>query len=174
MKTKVHTTNYKATFIQIAPDSEAKAGTIPPSRMPASIAELTFKMIAQAPYKHTSDDVLFTVWATRNAIAQKEWTKARETFFSKGQPCLRASDIAKKYGWGIHSNENGKVALVGCETAEYKLFSKGINGVPVWSDERDFAYVKHNPKGLPREPDATRYPKRNNSVTVKAAMRSQK
>jgi len=34
--------------------------------------------------------------------------------------CLRASPLVKTYGWGIHHDSEGKVALVGRQTDEYK------------------------------------------------------
>ena len=37
---------------------------------------------------------------------------ARETFFSKGQPCLRTSPLAKTYGWALHYDSDGKIALL--------------------------------------------------------------
>jgi len=51
-----------------------------------------------------------------------EWPAERERFFSKGQPCFRASPLTKRYGWGVHSDAEGKVALVGCSSAEYLEF----------------------------------------------------
>lgn len=42
--------------------------------------------------------------------------------FSKGQACLRASPLTKRYGWGIHSNEEGKIAIYGADTEEYRQF----------------------------------------------------
>jgi hypothetical protein len=50
------------------------------------------------------------------------WMKQREHFFSKGQPCFRASPLTKSYGWGIHSNEEGKIAMYGSESSEYQKF----------------------------------------------------
>jgi hypothetical protein len=35
--------------------------------------------------------------------------------------------LPKKYGWGIHFNEHGKIALNGTETAEYKEFIRNSN-----------------------------------------------
>lgn len=74
------------------------------------------------PYKYTSDDILFRVYAERNNIPKEEQEMARELFFSKGQPCLRASALSKTYGYGIHCNSEGKVALYGMETEEYQRF----------------------------------------------------
>jgi Family of unknown function (DUF6157) len=124
MKTKIHSTNYQNTFIVVAPDCDAVCGTEPPSREPPSVAELTFRMIRDAPYAHTSDDVVFGVWATRNGVIGKARATARQAFFAKGQPCLRASDLTKKYGWGVHANADARIAVFGVETPEYRAFAK--------------------------------------------------
>lgn len=118
---KVHTTNYKDTLIQIADDCPAAEGTMPPIKGDArSVANMQFDMIYNNPYKFTSDDILFQIYAERNGVGKNELEEAREQFFSKGQPCLRTSPLAKRYGWGIHSNSEEKVALYGSETEEYK------------------------------------------------------
>jgi hypothetical protein len=90
-------------------------------------------MIATAPYKHTSDDVIFTVWADRRDVPAADREAARAEFFSKGQACLRASDLGKRYGWGVHSDAEGRVALVGVGTPEYDAFAAGStpDGQPV-------------------------------------------
>jgi hypothetical protein len=119
----IHTTNYTDTFIAIAEDSPATQGEVPPTKGDTrSVANIQYEMISKHPYKYTSDDVLFQVYAERNDLTQSEFPEAREQFFSKGQPCLRASPLTKRYGWGVHNNKEGKVALVGCETKEYKKF----------------------------------------------------
>ena len=122
---KQHTTNYTDTFIEVAPDCPAAAGEMPPLKGDKkSVANLQFEMLFEHPYKYSSDDVLFHVYATRNNIAQADMQEAKEAFFSKGQPCFRASPLTKKYGWGVHSNAAGKIALYGSETAAYKKFGK--------------------------------------------------
>lgn len=120
------TTNYYNTFIAVAPDSAARCGIEPPGRPEKpSVAARTFRMIASAPYRHTSDDVIFTVYADRNGIAEADRPSAREQFFSKGQPCLRSSDLGKRYGWGIHSDADGRVALCAVDSPEYECFVSG-------------------------------------------------
>jgi hypothetical protein len=122
-KMTVHTTNYTDTFIAIADDSPATQGEIPPVRGDTrSVANIQYEMISKHPYKYTSDDVLFQVYAERNDLTKSELANAREHFFSKGQPCLRTSPLTKRYGWGVHHDKNGKVALVGSETTAYKKF----------------------------------------------------
>lgn len=122
---KVHTTNHPNIFIEIADDCPIKHGEIPPLKGDKlSVANMQFDIVSRNPYKYTSDDLLFQVYADRNNIPNSHRAKAREEFFSKGQPCFRTSPLTKRYGWGVHSNEEEKIAIYGCETPEYKKFSK--------------------------------------------------
>lgn len=77
-------------------------------------------MLNTNPYKYTSDDILFSVFATRKDYVKNEWDERRLEYFSKGQPCFRASPLTKRYGFGIHGDENGKIAMYGAETDEYR------------------------------------------------------
>lgn len=125
---KVHTTNYQNTFIEIAEDCPSKYGEIPPLKGNSrTAANIQFDLVYNNPYKYTSDDVFFQVYAERNDLRPEELEMFRKQFFSKGQPCFRASPLAKRYGWGIHSDKDGKVALYGCETLAYQNFLKDGN-----------------------------------------------
>ncbi|MDR2145681.1 MAG: DUF6157 family protein [Tannerella sp.] len=120
---KLHSTNYFDTFIEVAEDTKAVCGTKPPSKGDKkTVAEMQYDMIAGNPYKYTSDDVLFQVFADRNDLSGDEYKAAREQFFSKGQPCFRTSPLTKTYGFGVHSDSEGKIAIYGMETEEYELF----------------------------------------------------
>ena len=120
---KIHTTNYVNTFIEVAEDTKADRGTKPPSKGDKkTIAEIQYELIANNPYKFTSDDVLFQVYAIRNDLTKAEQKKAKEEFFSKGQACLRSSPLTKTYGFGVHCDGDGKVALYGVETDKYQKF----------------------------------------------------
>ena len=114
----MHTTNYVNTLIAVSPDTKAVAATTPPTGK-ASIAEMQFAMMHGHDYELTSDDVIFTVFADRNGVVAKDRAAARDQFFSKGQPCLRTSPLAKSYGWGIYADAKGRVALVPMESSEY-------------------------------------------------------
>lgn len=122
---KIHSTNYFDTFIQIADDCPADTGETPPVKNESkSIATIQFELIRKYPYKYTSDDILFHVFAERNDIVTADLKIEREKFYSKGQPCFRASPLTKRYGWGVHYNKEGKMAIYGCESKEYEKFSK--------------------------------------------------
>ena len=115
-----HSTNYYNGFIEIAEDSPTSSGVVPPLRGgKKSVAYLQYEMVEGSPYKYTSDDVLFTVYAIRKDIPEDEWVEARQVFFSKGQPCFRASPLTKKYGWGLHSDKDGKIALYSADSEAY-------------------------------------------------------
>ena len=118
---KTHSTNYYDTFIEIAEDSPVDFGEVPLVKK-ETVATLQFDIISKNPYKYTSDDILFKVFAKKNGLTESELEKARHTFFSKGQPCLRASPLTKRYGFGIFSDKEGKIAIYGAETKEYKMF----------------------------------------------------
>lgn len=122
---KVHTTNYENTFVEVADDCPASSGEVPPMKGDGkTIAGIQYDMISKNPYKFTSDDVLFQVFAERKDLTASELEEARKQFFSKGQACMRASPLTKRYGWGVHNNEEGKIAIYGCDTPEYKQFVK--------------------------------------------------
>jgi len=133
------TTNYTDTFIEVAEDCPVEIAEIPPLKGDArTIANLQYEMIKNNPYKFTSDDVIFGIYAVKNDLTKKELDKEREIFFSKGQACFRSSSLAKRYGWGIHSNSEGKIAIYPIESAEYKDLSKdkGINHLKAMRSKR--------------------------------------
>lgn len=111
------TTNYANTFIAVSPDSSATIGDTGPK--PGSVAALQLELLQARPYGLTSDDLLFEVYARRNAVADADRAAARAAFFGKPQACLRASPLVKKHGWGIHHDADGRVAAVAVESAAY-------------------------------------------------------
>jgi hypothetical protein len=116
----MHTTNYTNAFIEIADDCPIQAAEIPPQKGEGkTIAGIQFELIYQNPYKFTSDDVVFQVFAIKNELSGSAIKTARETFFSKGQPCLRSSPLTKRYGWGVHFNDAGKIAIFPVDSEEY-------------------------------------------------------
>ena len=118
--------DYIDTFIAVAEDCPATEGTVPPTgRGGSSVAARTHELIAAAPYRLTSGDVIFTVYADRAAIPESERPAARREFYSRSQACLRSSPLGKRYGWGIHADGEGRLALVGRETPEYAEFVQG-------------------------------------------------
>ncbi|WP_199588951.1 DUF6157 family protein [Blastococcus sp. TF02A-26] len=72
--------------------------------------------------------------ADRAGIPEEERPEARRAFYARSQACLRASPLGKRYGWGLHADAEGRLALVGRETPEYAEFAAGRvpgSGAPV-------------------------------------------
>lgn len=117
---RVSTTNYYNTFIQVAPDCPTNIPEVPPVTATPTVAALQHRLIMERPYGLTSDDIIFGVAAIRADIPVCDHEAERARFFSKGQPCMRASALSKRYGWGTHHDAQGRVALYGVGTPEYE------------------------------------------------------
>ena len=120
----MHSTNYYDTFIEVADDCPITTAEIPPEKSIKTAANLQFEMVKNHPYQYTSDEVFFQVFVLKKNIDDDQLATEKENFFSKGQPCFRSSPLPKRYGWGVHSNTEGKVALYAIESEEYKKLSK--------------------------------------------------
>jgi hypothetical protein len=114
-------TNYYNTFIRVADDCAAGAGQAPPTREgEPTVARLQYELLSGHDYVLTSDDVLFAVHAAKHDVPPEERARARAAFFARSQACLRSSPLAKRYGWGIHFDWEGRIALYGRERADYE------------------------------------------------------
>ena len=112
---KTHTTNYIDTFIEVAEDCKAAVGCPPQDKVPKTAARIEYEMLISNPYQYTSDDVLYESNGNRRGMSRKD-------FFAKAQPCLRSSALGKRYGWGVHCNRDGKVAIFPLESPQYSHF----------------------------------------------------
>ena len=118
------TTNYYNTFIEIADDCPLASAEVPPLKKDTpSVTNRQFDMIMANPYTYTSDEVIFGIHALRNGITGN-LEEERAAFFAKGQACLRASPLSKRYAWGTHHDAEGKVALYPAESVEYQQFAR--------------------------------------------------
>ncbi|MCP1839911.1 hypothetical protein ACVIHI_007173 [Bradyrhizobium sp. USDA 4524] len=124
----LHSTNCFNTLIHVAEDCPAQRGEEPQLRGgQPTVAVLQYRMIAGAPYKYTSDDVVFATSAAGRALdaraAKKAHSLARETFFSRGQACMRASPLGKRFGWGVHADAEGRIALYAVDSKRYQALA---------------------------------------------------
>lgn len=116
--------NYVNTFIEVADDCKVAEGAVPKARAGnPTVAELEYAFISGNPYLHTQEDVQFFVHARRSGLSdgqlKSNGPRLRNEYFSKPVACMRTSPLAKSYGWGLHFNVNGRVALVSRDTAKY-------------------------------------------------------
>jgi len=120
--------NYYNTLIEVAEDCLATKAEVPKGRGDTKTKPLLeYEMIARHPYKYTEEDIAFETYAIMHDISKADWSKERQKFLSQAQACLRVSALAKRYGWGIHNDADGKTAVVAVESAEYKKLANDPN-----------------------------------------------
>lgn len=116
--------NYYRTFIAVADDCPVSVAEEPPSRgSKPTAAQVHLKMAGDQGYAHTQEQILFRTHLNAKGLDPAEHPEggARwQEFFAKGQPCLRTSALGKRYGWGLHFDDRGRVHAVPLESAAYK------------------------------------------------------
>lgn len=116
--------SYRNTFIKVAEDCPVAESEIPVSkRASVPIHVFQYELLSKYPYKLNHEELIFEVYLRQNGypenISDQEAENIREKLFSKGHPCLRASALTKRYGFGAHYDEDGKIALYPVESTEY-------------------------------------------------------
>lgn len=126
--------SYTATFIQVADDCPVRSGVVPRAKGEAkSIALLQYELLSEHPYRYTHEDLVFEVHVRHKGVAVGGPDGAcaetiRAELFAKSQPCLRASPLPKSYGWGIHYDGQGRIAVHAMESEAYARLSRGGDG----------------------------------------------
>ena len=89
----------------------SKAARPPEKPARPTRAEIEFRLLTQAPY--ALDHRAFS-HAVHTEMARNAGKPALdyETFHQKGQPCMRASPLTKRFGWAAHYNADGYLALI--------------------------------------------------------------
>ncbi|MGP4040181.1 DUF6157 family protein [Gracilibacillus sp. D59] len=119
---------YKNTFISISEDSTVTSAIVPqPRNHKPTIASIEYDLISKNPYKYTQEDVQFKTYLIKNEIESNNLEELREQFFQKPKACFRASPLVKKFGWGIHYDDKGKIALYDVSSETYNKFLQANN-----------------------------------------------
>ncbi|SES98447.1 DUF6157 family protein [Paenibacillus sp. NFR01] len=120
--------SYTNTFIRVAEDCPVETGVIPVSGRERKTAhEIQYELLASAPYAYTHEELLYEVHVRHKAIpeteAKERAPEIRDALFAKPHPCLRASMLPKRYGWGVHYDAEGKIAIYAKESPEYDYYA---------------------------------------------------
>ena len=123
-------------IVLVAEDCPAQAATPPlPGRAGPSVAQVQYELIVAEPFRWTENDVLFESWWRRQDAAASaspaEKERVRAEFLARPRPCLRASPLPMRYGWGLVFDEQDRVALCPVESPEYAALAGGEGGVEV-------------------------------------------
>ncbi len=105
----------KQRLIQIAEDCPVDRGIV--QKIPVHVIQ--YEELSKHPYKYDEKNFHEQVNLIRRGKKPGELKLKKYT--------IRRNPLPKKYGWGIHVNEDGKLALVGCETKKYKELEKDPN-----------------------------------------------
>ena len=93
---------------------------------------IQYELLMQAPYRYNHQELTFEVYVRHKAIPPEEVAARHQelwdTLFQKGHPCMRASALTKRYGWGAHYDQHGKIALYAMESDEYQRFIRASEG----------------------------------------------
>lgn len=109
------------TFIEVAEDCPAVRGEVPPARAgQATKATIEHELLSGEPYGLTEDELAFRTHVAMREIPEAEWPAERERLGAQDKPRLQVSPLPKRYGWGIHVDARGRVALVPVESEEYR------------------------------------------------------
>lgn len=119
--------SYVDTFITVSPDCPVTGAVIPSDKKDGkSKPGIEYELLSENPYAYTAEDLIYEVHLRHKGISENEWssrgTQIRDELFQKPHPCMRASMLPKKYGWGVHYNSEGKIAIYGVDSAEYRKF----------------------------------------------------
>jgi Family of unknown function (DUF6157) len=124
--------SYIDTFIQVAADSRATSSVIPQAKGTGQPVHLIqYELLSENPYQYNHEELVFEVFVRHKAIPADELAARRAEIwaelFQKGHPCMRASMLTKKYGWGAHYDQAGKIAIYALESPEYQQFLQNGN-----------------------------------------------
>lgn len=115
--------NYYSTFIAVADDCPVGVAEEPPGRgAKPTAAQIHLAMAGDQDYVHTQEQILFRAHLNAKGLDPAEHPEGGprwQEFFAQGQPCLRTSALAKRYGWGFHFDDQGRVRAVPVESVEY-------------------------------------------------------
>lgn len=124
-------------FVTVAPDCPVTTAVVPPAKATGpTVAVIQYELLTAMPYALTLEDLIFETHVRRAGIPKAEAkvraVAIRAELFARPHPCTRASPLPKRYGWGVHHDAKGRIALVAVGSEEYRRFAAGkVKGVDV-------------------------------------------
>lgn len=126
---------YTDTFIRVATDCPATRGVVPVAKRDHEpVHVLQYELFSEHPYRYTHEDLFFEVHVRHKAIPADErearLREIRAELLGNPHPCLRASLLPKKYGWGVHYDRQGRIALYPMESEVYRRLTQADGAGP--------------------------------------------
>ncbi|MBF9252506.1 hypothetical protein I2I11_04300 [Pontibacter sp. 172403-2] len=119
--------SYINTLIRVSDDCPVQVSEIPVAKNNKKPAHLIqYELLTSNPYRFGHEELIYEVFVRQKeipaAVLETDAAKIKDELFSKGHPCMRASALVKKYGFGAHYNEEGKIAIYPVESKAYQSF----------------------------------------------------
>jgi hypothetical protein len=132
----METQGYKNTFVTISADSPVQTSIIPQLKNgKKTIHLLEYELLTANPYCYNHEGLIYQLYLLKKglngSLSPYEEEVLKTKLFSKGHPCLRASTLIKKHGFGAHYNGDGNIALYAIESIEYIAFINDIGVIKV-------------------------------------------
>jgi hypothetical protein len=121
------------TFVRVSADCSVVHSVVPIGKKETkSVHQIQYELLTERPYYYTHEELIFQVHLIHKGIPSDDpeisLESVREQLFSKPHACLRASMLTKQYGWGVHYDAEGRIALYGMESPEYDQFLENSEG----------------------------------------------
>jgi hypothetical protein len=118
------------TFVLIAPDCPVDRGVVPESkREPVPFHVAHFEVLSRNPYRFRFGESLVEAHLRQQGRFDGDPDELLRSLLKK-HPCPRCSALPKRCGWGIHIDGDGRLALWGAESAEYRRLTRPGKGQP--------------------------------------------
>jgi hypothetical protein len=119
---------YINTLITVASDCPVSSSEVPTSareKKPQHIVQ--YDIVSQHPYQYNHEQLIFEAYLQTKDLTSLEREEKKELWaklMTKSYPCMRASALTKRYGFGAHYDAVGNIALYPMESMVYKKFVK--------------------------------------------------
>lgn len=113
------------TFVLCAEDCPVESPVIPQEKAgKPTVASLEYRLLSTHPYHFTRDDLLVEVALRKQGLPESETEAQRESLraelLRRPQACMRASPLPKSYGFGVHYDADGRLAIYGKGSPDYE------------------------------------------------------
>jgi len=101
-------------LIEVAEDCNEKYAKEPPDGNPKTIKRIEYELLFANPYGYTE----------RELFHQVHYVNRGKLHLKIDAYNIKRCPLVQSYGWGIHRNKEGKLALVAIESNRYKEYKK--------------------------------------------------
>ena len=133
------------TFVLVASDCPVTTAVVPAATGTAPTAPvIQHELLTAQPYVLDLEALIFETHVRRAGLSpvqdEAQAAAIRAELFAKPHACMRASALPKRYGWSVHYDSRGRLALYPVESAEYRRFAAGeaagVTVVPAMRSKR--------------------------------------